>query len=295
MDIGRAAKIATKIRCCILMGALLVIAGANNLVSGQKVEPDDDLVVSNNFRPIEVAASFLQIEYTKPVTYEDPILLWAGDVEPQQNLSGEIYFRETRRSFIIPNEAKPDKTPGLDESLLRKVLNAYHMQTDGPRFKVSVSRWGLHIIPAEVRDATGKFINAQPLLDTMITIPTALRTPEGHLAAFCEAVTAVNTMGITLKPNLMWMNQYFSEKPLPLFLTPDQKAEISFEWGATNTSARDAAISLLEKSSSTMSWAMLCEPGKGYCVFNLSPIMVKVRNADGIVGGWKALQHDRKR
>jgi hypothetical protein len=174
------------------------------------------------------------------------------------------------------------------------VLNEYHAQTDGPRFKVSVSRWGLHIIPAQLRNAYGQFINTTSILDTKITVPVNMRTPGGHFAAICDAVSFSNPKGITLKPNSQWINHHFSVTPLPRYLITDEQLEqISFEWGTTDIIAREAIIDFLEHSATTMTWKVLCAPDEGFCVFNLSPVMYDIKNPDGTLKGRKALRDDR--
>jgi hypothetical protein len=280
----------------IVIASMFMFATADaQLIVAQTSQPENSKIISERARPLADAAKLLQGQYGKPVTYEDPILIWHGDKEAVRYLTGNTGFLPARLSFSIPNEASPDKTPILDASILGKVIDSYHEQTDGPRFEVSTSRWGLHIIPKQVRDANGQFTNTTSLLDTKISIPIANRTPSEHFVAICSAVTAVNPFGIKLRPNGQWMEQYFAEKPLPRMLTPDQREKTSFVWGADNVDAREAMINLLEHSSTTMSWSMLCQVDEGFCVLNLSPITVDEKYPDGTFKGEKTLEHDRNK
>jgi hypothetical protein len=290
-NMNRMVRIFT-VRYSIIMALVLTIAAGLNLA--QTADSSSPQLISESARPLAEAAVILQGEYGKPVTYEDPILMWPGDTDQVQYIRGGTGLVPKRRSFSMPAEANPNKSPVLDTELLREVVNAYNTQTDGPRFKVSASHWGLHIIPDQVKNSRGQFVNATSLLDTIITIPRATRTPSAHFDAICKAITAATPTGIELKPNDQWMNQYFSEeRRLPRILNEEQKAQLSFDWGTTDTVAREAVISLLEHSATTMTWKVLCQPDEGFCVFNLQPVLVDVKNPDGTLRGRKALSRDR--
>jgi hypothetical protein len=163
--------------------------------------------------------------------------------------------------------------------VLAKVLDAYHTQTDGPRFKVSVSHWGLHIIPTQMRDVNGHFVRVVALLDTSINIPIAKRRPTEHFRAICEAVSV--STGITLNLSAGFLDQYYAPNGIlpPRVMADSDKEQISFAWGATKMSAREAIIDLLEGSATSMTWRLLCE-SEG-CYFNLLPIEVVIQDSDG--------------
>ena len=195
----------------------------------------------------------------------------------------------------MPDEADPNKTPKLDVELVSKVVDAYHGQTDGPRFKAISSQWGVHIIPAQVRNADGHFIEARSLLDTPITVPLAKRTAGKHFQEICAAVTT--STGITLKAFGPYFNVSFAPSSLkfdPINPTTEDVEKMSFDWGATGMTAREAVLSLLEHSSTTLSWKVLCEPTEGFCVFNIAAVEVNFVGSDGKTS-WAPLFHDREK
>ena len=181
----------------------------------------------------------------------------------------------------------------LDLDTVGRAVIAYNTQTDGPRFKIITSRWGWHIVPDRVRNVDGQFEPTKSLLDTAISIPAAKRTPLKHMETICEAVTAATETGFVLKPNIPWLDQYFApENTIPRWANDEELEKISFEWGCDQTNARNAVIDLLEYSSSTLSWRVLCEPGEQYCVFNIMPVMVPFIGPDGKMHK-TSLVHDR--
>lgn len=250
-------------------------------------------------RPLEHVMQMLQVLSPQPVlSYGDPPeLSWSGDQERTVNAAGRLRRIPAKYTFTLPHEVNLEQNPKLDLGLLNKVLDAYHSQTDGPRFKVVSSRWGLHIVPAQVRDWSGRFVQSISILDTVITVPVERRTPAGHFDAICKAVSNASTGGIALDAHIPWMNQYFlpKEKALSWKRAPSTREleEISFSWGTSGSIARDAIIDLLEHSSSTLSWLVLCEPVEKHCVFNMLPVAIRVVGPDGKMVT-TALSHDRE-
>jgi hypothetical protein len=283
-------------RVCIISTALLLVLSGVKGIFAQASWLNDSREITALPRPLAAAADQLQRLYGKPVTYEDPILMWQGDKQAIPNAKGNMGLIPTRRDFTMPVEVDRNNTslPNA-ELLVGKVVNAYHAQTDGPRFSVSSSTWGMHIIPAQVRDADGHLKEAKSLLDGCITVPTAKRTPEEHLHAICAAVTA--STGIALKGFGPWLNEYYAPSNVRRsgrFIAKEEIDKISFVWGATNMIAREAVVSFLEHSSTTLSWRLLCELNEGFCVFNMGPVEINFVDPEG-KPAWTALDHDREK
>ncbi len=249
------------------------------IILAQTREPADWQVITTR-RPLVEAANLLENRYLKPITYEDPIWAWSGDVEPIAVARG-LYPKEM--TFTLPIDLNASQLPVLDASLLNKVLDAYHRQTDGPRFEIATSTWGLHILPAQVRDTSGQLVRATRLLDTVISVPEEKRTPSEHFQSICAAVTASNSSGMKLLPADPWLDWYFAPNGIrpPKRMTVKDEEQISFPWGAADVSARAAIISLLENSSTTLTWRVMCQAGEGECMFQLVPIMLTSIGPDG--------------
>jgi hypothetical protein len=264
------------------------------LVTGfsQENKASTPYVIGPTPRPMSDAADVLQRLYCKVVTYEDPILISIDDTEPITYSTGNIGLLPKSRGFSMPSEVDIKRSPKLDSRLIGSVLNAYDAQTDGPRFKVVSSDWGLHIIPAQVRSRDERLVSAICLLDAHITVPFEKRMPSEHFKAICEAITA--STGVTLKDFMPWLNGYYASTDAEAyrFNAEEYKRIVSFEWGATNMIAREAVIDFLKHSSSTLSWKILCEPAEGFCVFNMMPLEVNHPAPNG-KARWTPIAHDR--
>ncbi len=184
----------------------------------------------------------------------------------------------------MPAGLSLDQAPELDEAVLERIVDAYHSQTDGPRFRVLTSSYGFHIVPTKACDASGAWVDVRSALDSSIDLPVAGRTPEEHLIAFCRAVS--ESSGVVVKPFAPWLNQHFSPQesfiPKDREMTEKEKRAMSIPWGG-RMPARDALISLLQLSDTTLTWHLRCsaEPSDYQCILNLAPIHVRVIKPGG--------------
>ncbi len=259
----------------------------------QIVIPDGPQLIANQLYPMDSAARLLEQMYLIPVTYEDAILSWPGDLAQVPNAVGDMLTIQKRRSFTMPSQANPRKTPTLDTGLLRRIVNAYHEETDGPRFRIYSSRMGLHLIPDQVRDRNGRFAEATPFLDTLISIPVETRTPSEHVRAICDAINASSATGIELHSFVPYLDAYFSRERISRFPTDSELEKISFSWGVDQMVARDALIGLLEGSATTLTWRLLCD-AQAYCALNVVAIEVTYMESNGRVFR-KPLFHNKKK
>ena len=168
------------------------------------------------------------------------------------------------------------------------MLDEYHLQIDGPHFRTISSKYGLHIVPEFVRDASGHLVPAKNPLDAPITIPTANRAVSAHFAAICAAVTKATGLDVGCSAPGGGEDWYTK-----LFAAPGGV----LEWGTNQISARDALADLLDNSSTTFSWRFLCQPNSAFggrrCVLNLRPIYVAAPGGDGDMTVVR-LEYDRR-
>jgi hypothetical protein len=257
---------------------LVFAIAAVSIVLVSAVGQANSQVITATPRPLADAADLLERRYGRPVTYEDPALVWKRDNKPVRHPERNIVLSSVSQSFSMPVEADPNVTPVLDIQLLNKVIAAYHQGTNGPRFKGAGSEWGLHIVPSQVRNKSGRFTEERSLLDVPVTVPLAKRTPAEHLREMCTAVTAA--AGTRLQDFAMYINELFVPSTVNVrksgrFIVAEDLEKVSFEWGATNMVARQAVISLFEHSATTLSWRLLCDPVDGFCVLNVLPVRQK--------------------
>ncbi len=263
--------------------------------------------------PLEIAATVLADRYAAELTYEDPILRWRGDmvlrVEPE---SGFVPYVATPKRVRIPAELAPERTARLDAAAVGKLLDAYHADNpDAPRFRLAASPLGLHIVPTEARDGNGNWAPAITPLDAVISVPEDRRMAGQHLKAVIAAAQRASGVQLELDQGRGIDGVYGANGliPPPLVGTsiiplsgpapevPQVSAEpYMFRWGASGLKARDALISLLGGSATTLRWDVGCEPNpvraQTLCRVSVRPIEVRVTGPDGMPR-MESLQYDR--
>jgi len=228
-------------------------------------------------RPLGVVADRLQEAWARPVTYEDPVWLWSGDLfTDKPGFKWSTYPKQ--RVVQLPTAAVKNLDRNQDSTLLAQVVEAANRSGDGPKFAVRTSSFGIHIVPVASADATGRMGPATPLLDQTVTVPSAIRAPIEHLRALAEALTTSTGMQIEDSIGAIGLrfNQAFTGT-----------GNLWFEWGAEQRQAREALIDLLNRSATTFSWRFNCQPSESaqdrFCVLALVPIMVRRTNSRGEV------------
>ena len=273
----------------------------------------------HSVHPLSDFAQQLGGLYAKQITFEEPLLLWSGD---QEDPRAPGFFEPKYRDFTPPPGLTPQEAPVLTLGMLRSAIEAYHSQTDGPRYTATESGGGFHIIPIAAADADGNPGAPINLLDAPVTIPFARRTPTEHFQALCDAIAAGSGVKILCAvgpgtslletlylPNgryfhlndMVFENRTATGETIPL--TPERAKrkeqiheQMSIGWGAQGVSARDAMVSLLEPSATTFTWHFLCQGGLGLkgrtCVLNVTTINI-LKKVPGGVSAYPLLQWDR--
>lgn len=282
---------------------MLAMQVAERLDLRAQTGPQDKAGAIVSSRPLADVSLLLEERYAKPITFEEPVWAWRGDVEVKGEDENAYMAQWLKgRRFELPEGLNPQQTPTLNAALLEKVLGAYHSQNgDGTRFKVLESRMGLHIVPAQYHDANGQVVASASVLDARVAVPGAVRMASDHFLAVCAAVTAATGTKVDL--NSPWLDMYFAANATvppngAAQLLPEQeKAKYSFAWGAPEMPAREALLSLLDNSATTLRWSLLChpsaKPGDRFCVLNLGPVQVRETGADG-KSTLKSLSYDRR-
>ena len=127
--------------------------------TAQDVGSANPQAITDASRPLSEVARMLESAYSRPVTYEESILSWPGDIEVNPNIrtaKPELALVPKHRSFQLPFRVGGADAPALDAALVGRILDAYHVQNDGPKFRVANSSYGLHIVPALANDARGQ-------------------------------------------------------------------------------------------------------------------------------------------
>jgi hypothetical protein len=249
-------------------------------VMSQSPNAIDERTIGPNSRPLALAAEILSDLSSKPVTYEDAILKWNGDNEVLTLRDGSIQHIPKKKTFELPIDISQEEPLELSNILLNKVLESYN-RTNSSLFDVIASSWGYHIVPKSVRDANGKYEQPIRLMDTIIFVPIEKRSPLAHLKAICDAVNISSGSDMKLKYFTPWLNQYFVSGFPRSGYSDEDIQRISFPWGVSICNARDALINLLQYSSTTLRWNVLCIYEEGSCTINMAPLQSISITSDG--------------
>jgi hypothetical protein len=285
----------------ILGGALIALMFFPSLqvarAQAQGQSPAQPVTIRSPF-PLAEFAELVQGRYARPVTYEDALLVWRGD---QDEVQATGRPRLKTRLFTLPEGLSPEETPQLDAAV-RRALAAYNQQNDGPRFDLRESRMGLHIVPAQVAGMDGQLGKSANLLDTVITVSSAWRTPTEHFTALCAALTA--SSGVTVHFNFNG-----GIRPLEILFLPNgnmpphvvwteaDREPLVFDWGAPGIPAQEALISLLDPSATTLSWELRCTAGEGrrgrVCILSVVTINITQTLPNGSASAGRPMLYDR--
>lgn len=291
-------KTCSVIRGGALVGLMLLHGFTGAPARAQGEPPARPAAIRSPF-PLAEFAELLQGLYARPVTYEDALLVWRGD-QDEAPATGKPRLKS--RLFTVPDGLSPAQAPRLDAALVRRALDAYHQQNDGPRFDVRESSMGVHIVPARVAGTDGQLAPSVNILDSVITVPPARRTPTEHFAALCAALTV--SSGVAIPLNFNW-----GLAPLETLFLPNgnmpprgpwtaaQGDSLAFEWGAPGVPAQEALISLLGSSSTTLSWELRCRAGEGRqgrtCILSVVTISLAQTLPNGSIAVGPPLLYDR--
>ena len=215
-------------------------------------------------------------------------------------------YESRSRTVRIPSDLIPARTQKLDAAALGSLLDSYHRDNpDAPQFSVRETRYGLHIIPTLLRGDEGQVVRAVTPLDAIVTVPVGDRMASGHLAALSAAVNAAAGIKTLLIDDSV--DSYYAANGLALprrvlarLLTgsggEEAKRPYVFRWGASGVPAREALLSLLEGSASTLTWYVTChpspDPANRLCNFSVVPLTVVVVGPDGKASK-RSLAYDR--
>lgn len=224
-------------------------------------------------RPLAQAAELLQNLYGKVTTYEEPVWVWRGELESMKGRDPETKWGLNPKLQIMTMPQETGTERNLAAIVTRTVDN-YNQQISGVKFQMLQSKWGYHIVPAQIHDESGALIPARNLLDAQITVPNQERPPSQHFRALISAVSL--STGIRVLAGV----QDFRGFDRLFRVTPS-----SFSWGVNGMTARDALIDLLERSATTFSWQLNCQASARaedrLCALNMSMLEVVVSDTSG--------------
>jgi len=157
-------------------------------------------------RPVNAAIHQLQSIFGWPITYEDPPVVFAGDIEDvtarvrkdgksadEPGILRILVARSHTFSFTLGDRTALKRGTRAPEELARaaimEMLKSYSESTGGAtQFALSDSNGIFHVVPTRGRNLSGDPEPVAPILDSVVTISPGQRTAEELISAVCSAV-----------------------------------------------------------------------------------------------------------
>ena len=238
----------------------------------------DQRVVSG--RPLLEVANKLEAKWATPIHYEEPV--WT-----EQDAAADTPGPR-QRTATLPASVYVNQGRARDIEHLRGVVASFNASNADLSYELMQRPAGFVLVPAKRGQSVVQLAaTSRTVLDEHISVPIAARAPYDHLVAIASALsTKLNFTVDASSPLLMGFDRLFGDADGG-----------SLTWGTpAMVSARDALMSLLEKSSTTMSWKLNCQPpsktDKAFCVLNVGPLLVESRDELGKTA-MVPMQHDR--
>ena len=202
-------------------------------------------------RPVAKAIEALEAKYGVAISYEDPRYIHEGDIvdetDPKYRQANPNGFRALtpKGSRLEINYRVPSATQQPEDTgrVIQAVLDAHAATGGAGRFQLKRTGQLFHVVPSQVKDQAGKWVNQSSILDLPIIFPkqerTALKTVELMARLLSQAAKIPVTIGIA-----PW--------------TPLIRQSVDLE--GTNESARDVLMKVLNSVEGRFSWQLFYAP-----------------------------------
>jgi hypothetical protein len=211
-------------------------------------------------RPIAEAVKLIQNKYGLIITYEDPRFSYEGDLvdktDPQyrQEHPGGYKALTAKGGHLEINYVLSQVTgkPESTQALLQQVLDAAAAAGHPGRFQIKQTGRFFHVVPRQVKNSRGEWVDQNSILDLPISFPERQRTVFETLETILKAVS--QEAGIRVGVGTAPMNTLI---------------RIQTTQGASSEIARDVLIRTLESTKHKLSWRLLYSPGQKLYALNL--------------------------
>ena len=169
-----------------------------------RASQDPETLEITSPRPVLKAVEELNAKYTYIITYEEPKILYPGDVEDvtrqrraEAKSRGKVVMAP--RVLALNSGSVEVRLPTIVHvseaamyNLLQGVVRSWNDSNQGgAHFEVEEDGAAFHIVPAEIRDQNGNWRSIQSILNAPISFPTALRSDSGTFKAIAYALRVV--------------------------------------------------------------------------------------------------------
>jgi hypothetical protein len=230
----------------------------------------------SDVRPVKGAVERLEKEFHVPITYEDPLYIFPGDVE---DITAKVARPEALAATSRPRVIKGMKSRDLRFSYSRastttsafssarlavgSALDANNTDYPPAIFDVADEGGRLHVYPKKVKNKLGEYVAQRSLLDVPISIEPEERTALEFVQLLCSALSRESE---TLVETGMLSLNYWSQQRTSL--------------GGKNRPAREFLVALLAElegrdpqNRHKFSWELLSDATDGEFALNFHTVL----------------------
>ncbi len=218
-------------------------------------------------RPLALALETLAARHGLPISYEDPVYVFPGDLadvtlEVRRDL--DRFAAGTAPRVLVPASGRVEVRYAMGEggilehpaAVVQALLDDHAARGNPGRFRLIQETGRFFVVPAEVRDAHGEWVAARSVLETQVTLPAQPRSGPELLAALVAAVGRAAGARVIL-----------GVAPVEPLL----RARPAF--GAAGEPARQVLVRALATGEATarrrLAWQLFYDPGLKLHVLNL--------------------------
>jgi len=217
-------------------------------------------------RPLAAAITMLEARFGWVITYEDPRYANAGDIsDVTEKVRRDLHkFKPGRApkvlvpkggSLVFEYDYGADSKQRPDPNLILKALLEAHTGSgNAGRFRLERGAQITHVVPAAIKDISGRFAPQESLLDVAISLPPKERTGLQMLYALCTELSKSVQLRVVV-----------GTIPHGLFLQHKDNQ------GVERMIARDVLVQLIERAGrgTRLSWQLFYDPGLKMYALNI--------------------------
>jgi hypothetical protein len=260
----------------LLLGLLICSAGlsqqqpSSNYIQKAVVQHSgrSATVMANDPRPLNQAIAAIRAEYGWVVDYEespyrgdssDTITLKPPSLQVARQGSGLLIPGGGAFQSTYPEGPEVFDSPSIAEpQILGKIVSDYNQSSNPGNFTVRELGDGTYtVVGTAVRNSTGRLQLVNPILDTLISLPTGTRAVRVTLALIADALTAKS--GVKVKA-------YGLDGNLP----PALRLEVTV--GGDNVSTRDLLMATADGIRMKTYWVLLYNPTGQLYTLTILPV-----------------------
>jgi hypothetical protein len=230
---------------------LVALALIATIASGQANRHDLRI---DDPRPVARGIQLLTAEFPIVITYEDVRYEYESDLRDVAALARNPQRVNSPGQTLVPMGGIPfslsfELTSGVEtrvneiESVLSQLLSAHAVNGGGGRFRVERAGDVIHVMPSQVRNGDGDWVDQSSILDTLISIPEQNLNGFEMLNLICDELTkaAGIQVGVTT---------------VPIGVLASYEGSIK----ANNEPARDVLLRTLHSVNKQFTWRLLYAP-----------------------------------